>query len=155
MQFQISFGLILYSFLFSWCTRIFPWGFLVSVRSLNHQSSFYHQQKKADTCLRGQIIKGKTKVSFTGKRSFSLWMLPHPWSMFKKSFTKCMFDKIDIIQHLLYIISIIYCRYQNGTLISIAILFCFLNNKPISQKNYVYMIIIPFCILSLVKIYVI
>ena len=82
-------------------------------------------------------------------------MLPHPWSMFKKSFTKCKFDKIDIIQYVLYIIRAIHCRYENGTLISIAILFRFLNNQPISQKNYVYMIIIPFYILSLVKIYII
>ena len=82
-------------------------------------------------------------------------MLAPPWSIFKKSFTKCKFDKIDIIQYVLYIIRAIHCRYENGTLISIAILFRFLNNQPISQKNYVYMIIIPFYILSLVKIYII
>ena len=40
-----------------------------------------------------------------------------PMSIFKKSFTKCKFDKIDIIQYVLYIIGVINCKYQNGTLI--------------------------------------
>ena len=52
----------------------------------------------------------------------------------KKFLTKCKFDKIDIIQHALYTIRIINCQYYYGTLISIAILFCFLNSKPIFQK---------------------
>ena len=30
-------------------------------------------------------------------------MLTPPWSTFKKSFTKCQFDKIDIFQYVLYI----------------------------------------------------
>ena len=94
-----------------------------------------------------------TKGRFTEKRFFFLWMLPHPWSMFKKSITKCKFDKIDIIQYVLYLIRAIPCRYENGTLICIAIFFRFLNNQPISQKKYVYMIIIPFYILSSVKIW--
>ena len=51
-----------------------------------------------------------TKIRFAGKRFFSLWMLPRPWSMFKKSFTKCKFDKIDLIQYVLYIIRVIHCR---------------------------------------------
>ena len=51
------------------------------------------------------------KGGFRGNKSFFLWMLAHPWSIFKKSFTKCKFDKIDIIQYLLYIIRVINCRY--------------------------------------------
>ena len=43
--------------------------------------------------------------------SFYECSLPHPWSMFKKSFTKCKFDKIDIIQYVLYIIRVINCKY--------------------------------------------
>ena len=50
------------------------------------------------------------KIWISVERFFSLWMLPRPWSMFKKSFTKCKFDKIDLIQYVLYIIRVIHCR---------------------------------------------
>ena len=104
--------------------------------------------------VRIPMLVGVLKVG-SQERDSSFYECSPILGLFKKSFTKCKFDKIDIIQYVLYIIRAIHCRYENGTLISIAILFRFLNNQPISQKNYVYMIIIPFYILSLVKIYII
>ena len=79
-------------------------------------------------------------------------MLAPPESINKKSFTKCKFEKNNIIQYVLYIIRIIILQISKCP-ISIDILFYFSNNKPIFQNLYVNMNNIPFLWLSLLQIY--
>ena len=72
---------------------------------------YFHLFKNFSKWSEHKLKKNLAKGGFRGNKSLILWMLAPPWPIFKKSFTKWKFDKIDILQCVLYIIRVINCRY--------------------------------------------